>query len=376
MRIGIDARLWNQTGVGRYIRNLVNGIGEIEQKKESGNKYVIFLQKKEFDEVSFKSSSLEKCLADIPWHTISEQLRFPKLLNRQNLDLVHFPYFSVPVFYKKPSVITIHDLILNDYSTGRASTLPYPIYQIKKIGYNFVISQAVSNAIKIIVPSRAVESDLNRHFQSIKDKIMVTYEGVFETLPFDKKANSSLLPNKPYFLRVGNMYPHKNVEMLINSFTLFIHDKKNENILLLLAGKNDFFRTRIERSIPEEVKDKILFIDNPTDASLLELYKNSLGVIVPSLIEGFSLTALEALSQGAVVLASDIPVHREICGKAAIFADPKNVLDILEKMNIIVDMDKRTRASYRELGLKKVKEFSWERMVSQTIKIYESCIGI
>ena len=55
---------------------------------------------------------------DIKWHSLKEQIEFPKILEKENLDLVHFPYFSVPIFYNKPFVVTIHDLIIHHFSPG------------------------------------------------------------------------------------------------------------------------------------------------------------------------------------------------------------------------------------------------------------------
>src|SRR5687768_2081128 len=119
MKIGIDARLWNETGVGRYIRNLVWQLGKIDKE----NEYVLFVnsgarvQGQEFSHERFKIVE-----TNIRWHTVSEQMQFPRLLENENLDLVHFPYFSVPIYYKGPFVITIHDLIINHFPTGKAST--------------------------------------------------------------------------------------------------------------------------------------------------------------------------------------------------------------------------------------------------------------
>src|SRR4051812_22356097 len=120
MKIGIDARLWNETGVGRYIRNLVKELQLIDKK----NEYILFVRKADFDKVSSQivNSKFLVKVADIRWHTIEEQIKLPRILNNENLDLMHFPYFSVPIRYKKTFVITIHDLILNHFSTGKAST--------------------------------------------------------------------------------------------------------------------------------------------------------------------------------------------------------------------------------------------------------------
>ena len=131
MKIGIDIRLWNQTGVGRYIRNLVLNLAEIDKK----NGYVLFARSEDFQSIKseIKNPNWKLVKADIKWHSISEQINFPSILNKENLDLVHFPYFSVPIFYNKPYVLTIHDLIIDHFPTGKASTLFLPFYYFKII---------------------------------------------------------------------------------------------------------------------------------------------------------------------------------------------------------------------------------------------------
>src|SRR3989344_4296296 len=106
MTIGIDCRLIRQTGVGRYINNLIENLLEIDKK----NNYVVFVRKEDFDQVKFKIKNLKLKIIpiDISWHSFREQTQFPKILESQKLDLVHFPYFSVPILYKGPYVITIH----------------------------------------------------------------------------------------------------------------------------------------------------------------------------------------------------------------------------------------------------------------------------
>src|SRR5690242_4609839 len=130
MRIGIDGRLWNETGVGRYIRNLVWGLQEFDKK----NEYVLFIKKGlKIDDLRLKNDPWKVVETEIHWHSLAEQIKFPQILYKENLDLMHFPYFSLPIFYNKPFVVTIHDLIINHFPTGKASTLPYPLYLMKRI---------------------------------------------------------------------------------------------------------------------------------------------------------------------------------------------------------------------------------------------------
>ena len=92
-KIGIDARLWNETGVGRHIRNLVSYLQSLDTK----NQYVLFVRSEDYEELkkNFGLKANWKIVkADIRWHSFAEQILFPYLLYKEHLDLIHFPYFS------------------------------------------------------------------------------------------------------------------------------------------------------------------------------------------------------------------------------------------------------------------------------------------
>ena len=371
MLIGIDGRLWSQTGVGRYIRNLVTNLLRIDKK----NNYVIFVGSSDFDNVKekIKNNKWQIIISDIKWHSISEQTNFAKTLNNYNFDLVHFPYFSVPIFYRKKYVITLHDLIVNKFKTGKASTLPYPLYLLKRQSYLFVLKNALKTSLKVIVPSNTVRNDLLSSYKNIDaEKIVVTYEGGFEKI--SKASNKELIKGK-YFLRIGNFYPHKNVENLLIGFKDFVSKPKNKEIKLVLVGKKDFFFKNIEEVINKlDLLDNIIFIKNPNDEDLLSLYKHAVATVIPSFMEGFSLTAVEAMSAGCLVLVSDIEVHREICKDAAVFFDPNNTKEIPEKLKFILEDSQKTEKLIQK-GYQRVKYFSWENMAKETLDIYDSSIS-
>ncbi len=385
MRIGIDCRLWNESGVGRYIRNLVKHLQVLDKK----NEYILFVLNKDYEQLNsqFSNGNFHLRKADIRWHSIEEQINFPLLLNNQNLDLVHFPYFSVPFLYKRPFVVTIHDLILYDYSTGEASTLPLPLYKAKLLGYKFIISSAAKNSKKIIVPTNAVKEDILRNLKIASEKIVVTYEGIDETvssieykeLSMKKNTKYKIL-NTKYFLYVGNAYPHKNLERLLEAFQQFkIQNSKFkipvQNSKLILVGKEDFFYKRLKEKVKKmDVGDSIQFFGEVSDWELKELYKNAKALVLPSLMEGFGLPALEAMSNNCQVLASNTPALKEVCQDAAIYFDPYDVDDLAKKME---DINSNNGYDYSEnikKGFQRSKMFSWKKMAEQTLKIYNQFI--
>jgi len=423
MRIGIDCRLWNESGVGRYVRNLVEQLQIIDRE----NKYVLFVGRKDREEIlnQVQNDNFSIVSADIRWHTLEEQLRFPAILNRENLDLVHFPYFSVPIFYNKPYVVTIHDLILHHFPTGLASTQPYYLYKLKLLGYKFVINKAAQNAEKIITVSNATRDEIIDHLKIEPSKVVVMYEGVNDKIRNSKfeirnkfQNTKYKILNTKYFLYVGNAYPHKNLERLLEAFSTFCHpelvsgshlkrdsDLRQNDIKLVLVGKEDYFYKRLKEKTKKLGLEKyVVFLGEVSDEELSDLYKNALALIMPSLMEGFGLPGLEAMANKCLVLSSDIPSLREIYGNAAVYFNPVNVDDIRKKMEDVCFNDlnhfnspfalsfPRKRESRFPIrsgmtkmrnmshfnkqigdGLERTKMFSWEKMARETLRVYESC---
>lgn len=367
MLIGIDCRLWKQTGVGRYTQNLVANLSKIDAK----NKYILFARSEDIFSIEKAVSKNFKIIScNIKWHSLEEQTRFASFLNSYKLDLMHFPYFSVPYLYRKKYVVTVHDLIINKFNTGKASTLPYPLYLAKRFGYDLILRNALKSSQKIIVPSSSVKLDLLSVYKNVPSpKVEVTYEGGLE-------INSKLeLPNKygKYLLRIGNFYPHKNVENLLIAFK----NIKDKDLKLILVGKKDFFYKRVEEEIKKlKIENRTVFLENQKDSNLYSLYKNAQAVIVPSLMEGFSLTAVEAMCVGCPLLLSDIAVHREICKDSALYFNPNDLADIEDVINQFLRLSDKQKEILYNNEIKLSRDYSWKKMAAQTLKVYESSIGV
>ena len=373
MRIGIDTRLWSETGVGRYIRNLVTNLQEIDNK----NEYVLFVKHSDIKKIRSEDSDIrikdnwKLVITDIRWHTIEEQIKFPRIIKNEKLDLVHFPYFSVPILYNLPYVITIHDLILHHFPTGEASTLTPYLYQAKLLGYKFVIQQAVNKAKKIITVSEATKKEIIDHLHIDNDKIIAIHEGVDSHI---RNPHPKRIISESYFLFVGNVYPHKNIESLLLAFRkIFL----NAPVRLIVVGKNNFFTERLkEFARKKQLDTQVIFLGEVTDSELSSLYHYALSLVVPSFMEGFGLPALEAMANDCLVIASNIPSLQEVCKDAALYVDPRSIDDIADKLQLVVTQPKNYFAKMRSIGEQRVRSFSWQEMAKETLAVYESSAGL
>lgn len=382
-RIGIDARFYGPLGkgLGRYTQEITDNIVNHIDKT---NKYVIFLSLENFSEFNIpegEEDRIKKVVVKYRWYSLKEQLFFPLILLRYNLDLVHFCHFNVPILYPKRFIVTIHDLILTKFSTVRASTLSPWIYKFKNLAYRLIISSAVKRSKTIIAVSEFTKEDIIDRFEASADKIIVTYEGVANL----SKGNDSLFslkqatnissfidPSYPFWLYVGNAYPHKNLEWLLDVFKSF--NLRNPSGRLILVGKEDYFYLRLKNYVKSRHLENLVFFPGYVlDKDLEILYKKAAAYIFPSLYEGFGLPPLEAMAKGCPVLSSDQASLPEILGDAAWYFNPKNSQELLSLMEKIYT-NNNLRQELVSKGLAQIKKYSWWECATATVKAYEKII--
>ncbi|MBI4036742.1 glycosyltransferase family 4 protein [Candidatus Daviesbacteria bacterium] len=371
MRIGVDARLYGQAGVGRYIRNLLLNL----QKIDTQNEYFVFLIKNDFDSLVL-SPNFHKVLSDYKWYSYAEQLNLPFRISKFNLNLVHFPHFNVPILYRRKFVVTIHDLIHQHFSLQRATTHGRLSYFVKQIGYKKAITHAVKKSCKVITISHYVKKEIEKNWHLPGGKIVVTKEAVegelikiADTLTVQqiKAVRDKFKINSPYIYYVGNAHPHKNVEGLIKSYQKI--KERIEGLQLVLSGYDHYFWRRIRN----EYKDReIIYTGYVSDEEMVALYKGAKVYVASSFEEGFGIPILEAMAAGCPVVSSSGGSLPEIGGSACIYFNPHNLSDMVEKILSVLENNKLGEKLIR-LGSSRYKEFSWEKMAKQTLEVYKQC---
>lgn len=320
MRIGIDARFAGPAGrgLGRYTGELLRHLALLDAPDE----FVAFTRRDNLECVP-DHPRFRSVVADFPWYSFAEQLRFPGLIRRSGVDLMHFPHFNVPMFSRAPFVVTIHDLILRRFPTHAASTRSRLGYGAKRLGYHAVIAAAVRRARAIIAVSNFTATEIVGAWPSAREKVRVVSEGMSH-LPASSEPTAAVLGRygvfPPYFLYVGSCYPHKNVEGLIAAYRR-LRAVEPDPPALVIAGSPDRFSERIAGAVRREGPAGVRFVGFVPDAELAAFYQESVAYVCPSRYEGFGLPPLEALACGARVVAHRATALPEVLGDAALFTD-------------------------------------------------------
>jgi glycosyltransferase involved in cell wall biosynthesis len=370
MKIGIDVRMWAESGIGRYVRNLVWELRNIE----SDDEYVLFCLEKDKAEIELVlvgQSRWRVVIANYSWYSFSEQLFFPWLLYTENFAVMHFPHFNVPILYLKKFVVTIHDLTHFTFAMKRASTRSGFLYDIKHAAYALAFNVAVRRGKKLITVSKYVQQQLRQKFAVPESKIKVTYEAAEKPIPVSENEVRGVLQKygikEPYFLYVGNAHPHKNIEFLLQGFGEYL--KQSPGSFLVLAGKKNYFW---ERVITENKMQNVIYTGYVEEKVLAALYSRALAYVFPSLSEGFGLPVLEAMAYGCPVLSSDATCLPEIGGSAVIYFNPRSMDSLLEAMNLM-GRSEEVREKYIKLGFAQMEKFSWKKMAEDTRQVYLDC---
>jgi len=372
-KILIDARMYGleYAGIGRYLMGLISELNNLGDSF----KFIVLLNKKYFDYINL-SENWKKVLVDSPPYSFSEQIVIPRILEREDPDLVHFPHVNVPIFWKGNYVLTLHDLIMYQKNT-EATTLPLPIYLFKHRIFLYVLRIAIERSKKIITPSQTVADDLMNRCNVVANKIKVVYPG-FDTVNSQELHMEEVLKKynikKPFFFYVGSAYPHKNLKSAVYAISVLNREFGIESELVI-GGKSDVFSMRLRAFIEETGASRFVkmvgFID---ENEKVILNKSSVGFLYPSLAEGFGLQGLEAISSGTLFLCSDIPIFREIYDNYAFYFNPSDPNSIALSMKRAMEVGSRHRLAFIKKSQEFIRRYSWKRMAKEILAVYNEAL--
>lgn len=275
-------------------------------------------------------------------------------------DIYHPTYYNaffMTISAKKPFVITIHDMIPEKFP--EFLSIDDPTRERKLI--------MAKRADRIIAVSENTKKDIVELYGISPEKIDVIHHG--DSLgSVDVEGLFDIDIPEKYILFTGQRAGYKN-------FTNFILAAKksllnDEKLFIVCAGGGQFNRSEVQFLKNNNLFNQIIQFDC-NDQKLKFLYTNSIFFIYPSLYEGFGIPLLEAMGSNAAILCSDTSCFPEVAADAAIYFDPKNILDIEKKISYALNND---LTHLKKLGKKRLNFFSWEKAIIETRKTYRKLL--
>jgi glycosyltransferase involved in cell wall biosynthesis len=365
MLIGIDAsrsEIQDKTGTENYSKEIIQAILKLPEAKK--HQFRLYVK----NPIRSNLASLQGwTLKVINWPRLWTQGGLALELMKNPVDVLWVPAHTLPVLRQKmiKTVVTIHGL---EYEF-----LPEYYRFPQKLWLNKSTEYAVKQADKIIAVSKWTKKQLMELLKADERKIKVVYEGVSEKFirqgstlsqqsrTFSKEYMRQVrykysLP-KEYVLFVGTIQPRKNLVRLIEALP--------KGIELVIAGKLGWMYDEILKAAEGK---QVKFIGRVADDDMAAIYRGARLFVWPSLMEGFGLPVLEAMSMGIPVIASNRGALPEVVGEAGLLVDPENTLEIAQAMKLVLE-NKELGEALVEKGYRQANKFSWEQAAKQTLAI-------
>jgi glycosyltransferase involved in cell wall biosynthesis len=364
MRILYDGQIYAQQtagGINRYFANIIDRLPTdiypilTTIYRTSKLQYPSHpnLQVKEFR--PFRPSRISQKASKYYFQWIDRQ---------KNFDIIHPTYYfrlTQESFAQThhPLVITVWDMIHELF----ASRMDIGGHTIR------AKRSAIQAADAILCISESTKNDLLQYFPEVESKVVVTY--LASELNRDWSFGTEVIPTRPYFLYVGGRAKeYKNFDTLLLAFGKAA--SVNSDVILCVVGA--LFNAEEEQLITElRLIDRIQHYCYASDTHLAKLYRCSMAFVYPSLYEGFGIPPLEAMTCGTVVVASNTSSLPEVVGDAGILFDPKSVDTLTDILISLLD-NVMERERLVEIGYERVKYFSWDKTISQTLKVYQKLL--
>lgn len=362
--IVIDARI-RRASTGRYIDRLVEHL----QRGDTPYRYTVLVQ----PEDDWHPSNENFQRVESPYAQFSlnplEQVGFARQLYSLKPDLVHFPMNQQPVFYFGTVLTSCMDLTMLRFT--RPGRTPLPVFWVKMAAYRFLFWYSLRKSRAIIVISDFVRRDLEKHYPFTKGHITRTYCASEPPLPGTAEPLKGV--RAPFIMHVGSPFPHKNIERLIDAFTIM--KQTHPDLQLVLAGKREYYFEQLEQWAQSNPHiDDIVFTGFIPDLELKWLYEHAEAYVLPSESEGFGLPGLEAMAHGCPLVSSNATCLPEIYGDAAQYFDPLDIADIAGQVGRVLD-DPKLRKQLVKRGYARLEKFSWETMAQQTLSVYRKILA-
>lgn len=286
-----------------------------------------------------------------------DTLELRSMARAERADILQSPYFPGAVASPVPSVVTIYDVIPFESEGQRGFRPGLTRWGLKRVA---------RRASAVVTLTEAVRAEIIERFALDEARVVAIPMGV-EPPPRGALHDPSLAA-APYVLSVGVHKPHKNLMGLLDAMALAF---PSGNVRLVFAGPTSVLTPALrQRAASLGLAHRVFFTGPLEDAQLGPLYRAAAALALVSFAEGFGLPLAEAMSVRVPVVASDLPVLREVCGEAAIYVAPRSPSSIGEGLRRALSREGGAEARLDE-GERRAAELNWPALARRYAVCYE-----
>lgn len=368
IRVGIDARLIDLPGIGRYIRCLLKGLDNFGGKEIE----VLAYLPSNASSANLYLQNLQIRRIGVPPYSLVEQIYWPWRIHRDGLQVFHAPHYVFPLFAPVPLIVTLHDVVYWRYRPKGIQRIPLRIY------YHFMHRMAASRAKVIITDSEFSYQEITDYLKIEEPTKVIVIPGAVD--PDIKRPPDEIIHRvrdyyrlpESFILYVGTNKPWKNLETLLE--VLVRLREIRPDCLLVIAGKRGRNEENLQTMVQKMgLENSVLLLGEVPETDLPALYSAARMVVCPSMYEGFGLVPLEAMACGTPVIASNAASLPEVVDQAAILVNPRDVMGWVEAIIRLWD-DSVLSQKLSNMALNWVKNFTVEHMAQRIITVYRGVL--
>lgn len=376
LNIIIDATIlcrWRHTkgGQQRYTRELLRHLGAIP----THDQYILWfnfahpanwpLYQQTIADLAGTGLAYRPVVCRIP-ALLLNPLRVPVEVFTGRADVMHVPHTGCPSTGRAKLVVTIHDLVYYDH--------PECFVQDTK-GWKRIAERIAGQATLILTVSEYARGTIIERLGVHPERVRAIYHGVSPVflrevagIPFEE-TQARFGIRRPYILFVGTVQPNKNLKRLVEAFDI-LRRSELKGWQLVIAGQQGWLTEPIFATVEaRDCRQDVIWTGYVDDEVLASLYRGAEAFVLPSLLEGFGIPAIEAMSCGTPVVASKTGSLPEVVGNAGILVDPYSTEDIARGI-LRAATDQSLRADLIAHGYNRVRLFRWERTARETVAAY------
>jgi glycosyltransferase involved in cell wall biosynthesis len=363
MKLVIDFRMHQSSGIGTYIRNIVPFLVDEFEVTLLGNI-------EEIESYTW-ANKVKKIEFNSPIYSIKEQIGF--VLKIPKCDFFWAPHFNVPLLpiLAKKRLVTIHDV----FHLVFKQQFSFIQRQYAKL----LLNKATKTSDIVFTVSEFSKAEILRFFSQRINNIDVVYNAIDSIVFY---LNNDILLSQQiiekyglpqnFILYVGNVKPHKNLTNLLEAL------KQLPGVNLVIVGKKDGFITSDKKimqtlALNESLNKRVFFTGFVSDKDIGSIYNLADIFIFPTLYEGFGLPPLEAQACGCPVIISNVASLPEIFEESALYCDPYNIEDITNIISRLLE-NKSLQIDLIEKGFNNIKRFNWTLSAQKIIKTIKESV--
>lgn len=375
-------------GAGTYAINVTRELVKL------GHEVTVFTPQIESIESVNDDEKLKVCRIvlndNLPFRAVQFWLKLPEAIKEiessNKFDIIHFNglsyWFVKNKLAEAPNVVTIHHLVTDAIKCNNMSL----ISRIKDISgeNNFLMprieKKCVKCADKIVSVSKFTKKQIVDTYGISPEKIDVIYNGIelneqtFTEKELEESRKQFGIPQKPVILFVGRIDDHrKGLDVLLKSFKIVL---EKIDCILLVVGKGDQTEART-LATSMEFLDNVFFTGFVDDITLKKCYQLCDVYAIPSRLEGFGLTVLEAMVAGKPVVATNVGAISELIKNKenGILVESQDIDCMSDAICMFLQTGAPPR-NYEENGVYFMKNiFNWEKNAKEIEHIYMQLSG-